>query len=143
MKRYNVISSERRIGTEIYADPEGRFVLYSDALAAIEQARSDATASRNADSGDERPAAPPSTTQSVADVVSANHPGPCGFIDNYALPEGTNLYAAPPDLAARVKELEGLLRLSRPYLDAWQVKRHADDRGIAGLIDAALAEDWK
>lgn len=34
MKRYNVIGS----GT-IYEDEEGRFVLHSDALAAIEQAR--------------------------------------------------------------------------------------------------------
>lgn len=39
MKRYNVTSSDRRIGTEMHADSDGRFVLYSDHLAAIEQAR--------------------------------------------------------------------------------------------------------
>ena len=39
MKRYNVVSSDRRIGTEMHADSDGRFVLYSDHLAAIEQAR--------------------------------------------------------------------------------------------------------
>lgn len=39
MKRYNVTSSDRRIGTEMHADSDGRFVLYSDHFAAVEQAR--------------------------------------------------------------------------------------------------------
>ena len=41
MKRYNVISGTALTGAgaEIYEDSEGRFVKYSDALAAIEQAR--------------------------------------------------------------------------------------------------------
>ena len=92
----------------------------------------------------------PSAAQPVARVSVQRYKGHNGYENcdwewNVDIPPDGNyvLYTAPPDLAARVKELEGLLRLSRPYLDAWQVKRHADDRGIAGLIDAALAEDWK
>lgn len=39
VKRYNVVSSDHCTGTEMQAREDGRFVMYSDALAAIEQAR--------------------------------------------------------------------------------------------------------
>ena len=59
-------------------------------------------------------AAPPSTTQPVAQVVCNPDGSDKRVIFHshralYETPLGTFLYAAPPDLAARVKRLDGLL----------------------------------
>ena len=91
-------------------------------------------------------AAPPSTTQPVAQVVCNPDGSDKRVIFHshralYETPLGTFLYAAPPDLAARVKRLESLLReWLDTELDAMDEEFEPWINSFASRIRAALAE---
>ena len=94
-------------------------------------ASSDATASRNADSGDERPAAPPSAAQPVARVSVQRYKGHNGYENcdwewNVDIPPDGNyvLYTAPPDLAAKVARLEDALRGMLELAEYWFMREN-------------------
>ena len=88
-------------------------------------------------------AAPPSAAQPVARVSVQRYKGHNGYENcdwewNVDIPPDGNyvLYTAPPDLAARVRELEGLLRRAM----AQRSKLAQSDHKLDDDINAALAK---
>lgn len=86
-------------------------------------ARSEATASRNADSRDERPAAPPSNGAGVAELVDAPEAG-----DNTPGVAGSNPAAAPPFAVGDRVMVDGIAPRYVMAVDdkGWPTRHHMD-----------------